>query len=108
MAGNVKIYIKNKITDSSTGDTHTEVKATVITREAIPSFQRVFGTQVSKIVPLDEQGNEISGQSAPSGTPKERALLAMKEKAKNLGIKGFALMKEDKLLKAIQEASNKK
>ncbi len=105
---NVKIFIKNKITDPNTGDTRTEVKATIINREAIPAFQRVFGVQVSKIVPVDDEGNEIAGKAAPVGTPKERALEAMRQKGKDLGIKGWAIMKEDVLLKKIQDVYNKK
>jgi len=36
---------------------------------------------------------------------KEKALEAMRERAKSLGIKGYQKMHEDTLLKAIQEAS---
>lgn len=75
---------------------------------SLPSFQRIWGSQLIDFYLVDENGERIKGELKPALTKQEKALNALRKEAQELGIKGFATMKEDKLLVAVQKASTNK
>ena len=82
-------------------------KTPIVPEMAIPNYQRIFGSNYKGAVIVDDEGVPIKDRK-PSASPREAAFNAMKERAKTLKIKGYQVMNEDTLLKAIQAAANKK
>lgn len=75
--------------------------------ESLRHFQQVFKNDLIDYYFVDANGNKIDATPQVVIDPRQRAFDAMKDKAKKMGIKGYHLMGEDKLLKAIQEAHKK-
>ncbi len=75
---------------------------------SLPSFQRIYGNQLIDFYLVDENGERVKGTAKPTQSREEKAFEALKKEAQELGIKGFQNMKEETLLKKVQEASNKK
>ena len=100
---NVIVTIEEQVMDN--GTTRTITKNVKTTQAAIANFQRIYGTDYKGAVMLDDNGNPIEGEAKSISSPKERAFAAMKERAKQMKIKGYQNMKEDTLLNAIQEAA---
>lgn len=72
-------------------------------QESLPNFQRIFGKDLIDYYLVDDKGNKIEGKV--TNDPAAKALEAIKERAQKLKIKGWHLMSEENLLKAIQKAS---
>lgn len=79
-------------------------RKTIVTDEAIPNLQRIYGQSILKMYACDEKGNKLQNAASPSGNP---ALIALRERAKGLKIKGYHLMSEEKLVEAIQKEYQK-
>lgn len=103
---NVRVTIVEPIQNPD-GTVTMITKNPIVPEMAIPNFQRVFGQFYKGAIPVDENGNPVQVEIASKRSPKEIALNAMKQRAKDLKIKGWQLMGEDKLLEAIQKASLK-
>lgn len=71
-------------------------------------FQRVYGNQLIDYYLVDEKGERIKGNVVPTKTKQEKAFEGLKQIAKELKIKGWHLMSEDTLEKAVQQASKNK
>lgn len=75
-------------------------------QESLQSFQRVYKNELIDYYLVDEKGNRLEGK-VEKPDPKKKAFEAMLGMAKQMKIKGYHLMSEEKLLKAIQEAHKK-
>lgn len=84
----------------------TRIINNILPASAIEPTQRIFGQSIKQIVPVDDNGNEVN-TIVPKQSREDIAMEAMKARAKALKIPGYQSMKADKLLKAIQEYSNK-
>ncbi len=81
-------------------------KNTVVNALALAQFQSVLKERLIDYWPCDQAGNRI--KKAITTNAKDKAIEAMKERAKSLKIKGYHLMGEEKLLEEIQKASKNK
>lgn len=79
----------------------------ILPQTAIEATQRIYGTAIKSIMPVDESGNEIKATINTRQSREDIAMEAMKARAKALGIRGYQKMSSSTLLKAIQEHSNK-
>lgn len=95
------IEIKRKLEG---GGEHTSIHP----EESLRHFQQVYKGDLIDYYLVDDNGHRIDSVVPKQNIdPRAKAFEAMKEKAKKLGIKGYHLMGEDKLLKAIQDAHKK-
>lgn len=85
---------------------HLRTTTNILPQTAIEATQRIYGTAIKSIIPVDENGNEIKA-TITKQSREDIAVEAMKARAKALGIRGYQKMNASTLLKAIQEHSNK-
>lgn len=76
---------------------------------SLPHFQRLWGKFLIDFYLVDENGERIKDiKPSVAVSREERGFEALKKTAKDLKIKGWHLMSEDTLQKAVQEASKNK